>query len=121
MLRAAGVATSIQTTAVAGGESAIDHVVALCLELGVRRLSVMPFIPRGAGRARRDEYGLTSVGRRALRDWVKGRRGALSGRIDLRWLDFSARPIVVVEADGPVVREWATEASDEVIGRIPAA
>jgi hypothetical protein len=84
---------------------------------GVRR--IMPFIPRGNGLGRREEYELSSVQRRVLRELVAQKRRALTGRLDLRWLDFTARPIHVVEADGRVILESATEAKDDVICQIP--
>lgn len=119
-LLAAGVATSLQTTVVAGAGFAVESVAGFCLERGVRRLSVLPFLPRGRGRVRRGEFGLSCAERLALRDLVALKRRELSGRLDLRWLDFTARPIVVVEADGRVVLEAATEAMDRLLCEIPA-
>jgi MoaA/NifB/PqqE/SkfB family radical SAM enzyme len=118
-LVAAGVATSVQTTVVAGGARVVDWVADFCLEVRVRRLSVLPFIPRGSGNARRGEYGLSESERRALREHVACKRRALNGRLDVRWLDFTARPIHVVEPDGRVILEGATEAMDEVVCQIP--
>lgn len=118
-LVAAGVFTSVQTTVVAGGAWVVDWVAEFCLEARVRRLSILPFIPRGSGYERRDEYGLSSAERRALREQVKAKRRALNGRLDMRWLDFTARPIHVVEPDGRVVLEGATERMDEVVCHIP--
>ena len=118
-LLAAGVSTSVQTTVVAGGEWVVDWVARFCLEAGVRRLSVLPFIPRGSGYGRRDEYGLSSPERRALHDRVLAKRRALGGRLEVRWLDFTARPVHVVESDGRVVLEGATEGLDRVLCRIP--
>lgn len=120
-LLAAGVRASVQTTLVAGGAWVVDWVAAFCLETGVRRLSLLPFIPRGSGHERRGEYELSSSERRALRELVAHRRRALQGRLDVRWLDFTARPVHVVEADGRVLLERATEAMDEVLGHIPTA
>ena len=118
-LLAAGVSTSVQTTVVAGNGWVVNSVVQLCLTLGVRRLSILPFIPRGSGFGRRAEFGLSSTERDELRRDVKNKRRSLSGRLDLRWLDFTARPTYVVEADGQVVLEGATEATDRVLCWIP--
>ncbi len=76
-LLAAGVATSGQTTVVAGGAWVVDWVARFCLEAGVRRLSVLPFIPRGSGYGRRDEYGFSAPERPALHDRVVAKRRAL--------------------------------------------
>lgn len=119
-LVAAGVFTSVQTTVVAGGAWVVDWVSGFCLESRVRRLSILPFIPRGSGYERRGEYGLSSSERRALREHVKKQRRALNGRLDLRWLDFNTRPIHVVEPDGRLVLEGATERMDEVLYSIPS-
>jgi MoaA/NifB/PqqE/SkfB family radical SAM enzyme len=119
-LLAAGVAASVQTTVVAGGLGVVDQVAGFCLEVGVRRLSILPFIPRGEGNTRRDEYELSALERRALRDHVARKRAALRGRLEVRWLDFTARPVPVVEPDGRVILEGATEAHDEILCHIPA-
>ena len=120
-LLAAGVPTSVQTTVVSGGEWVVEWVAAFCREVGVRRLSILPFIPRGDGNVRREDYELTVSHRQSLRRLVSEERKALSGRLDLRWLDFTACPVPVVDADGTVVLEGATEAMDKVICRIPGS
>jgi len=118
-LVAAGIRTSVQTTVVAGAQEVVEWVSGFCLETKVRRLSIMPFISRGNGLVHREEYELSSIQRRALRELVAQKRRALTGRLDLRWLDFTARPILVVEADGRVILESATEAKDVLICHIP--
>jgi MoaA/NifB/PqqE/SkfB family radical SAM enzyme len=104
---------------VAGGEWVVEWVAAYCLKVGVRRLSILPFIPRGSGYERRDEYALTLNERGRLHELVRRKRKALNGRLDVRWLDFTARPVPVVEADGTVVIEGATESLDRRICEIP--
>ncbi|MBC8073973.1 MAG: radical SAM protein [Deltaproteobacteria bacterium] len=116
-LVAAGIATSVQTTVLAGSTETLDTVTALCLELHVRRLSVLPFIPRGHGRDHRDG-SLASTERRALRDRVKQLRRTHAGRLDVRWLDFASQPFHVLEADGRLVLECATEAFDRLLARV---
>jgi len=113
------VPASVQTTVVAGGEWVVDWMIAFCRQAGVRRLSVLPFIPRGSGAERAQEYELSLAARRDLREMVAHRRKALVGRLDLRWLDFTARPVPVVEADGRVLIERATESMDEILARLP--
>jgi MoaA/NifB/PqqE/SkfB family radical SAM enzyme len=118
-LVAAAVATSVQTTVVAGGTWVVDWVSEFCLAVGVRRLSILPFIPRGNGYGRQSEYGLSLFQRRTLRELVTNKRRTLNGRLEVRWLDFTTRPIHVVEPDGSVVLEGATEAMDKVLYQIP--
>lgn len=116
----AGVRTSVQTTVVAEADRVVDWMADFCLEAGIRRLSILPFIPRGNGAHLKDEFSLSSHQRRSLHDHIKKKRHQLNGRVDVRWLDFTARPILVVDADGSVVLEAATEATDKVLGHIPA-
>ncbi|MEZ4236809.1 MAG: radical SAM protein [Myxococcota bacterium] len=112
-LRAGGAALGLQTTAVRGGDDALDAVRQLCLAERVRRWSVLPFVPRGLGRDRRDDYGLADRDKRALRERVAGWRRTLRGRVDVRWLDFATRAVPVMEADGRLVLEGASEGVDQ--------
>jgi hypothetical protein len=47
------------------------------------------------------------------------KRQVLLGRLEVRWLDFASQPLPVVEADGRVVLERASEALDTVVAVIP--
>ena len=118
-LQSANIPTTVQTTIVAGGEWVLDWVANFCVAAQVRQLSILPFIPRGSGYRTQVEYGLTRTQRTALRESVRRKRHALTGRVDVRWLDFSSQPLYVVEADGRVVIEGATESLDEVVCVIP--
>jgi MoaA/NifB/PqqE/SkfB family radical SAM enzyme len=115
----AGVRPSVQTTIVSGGEWVAAWMADFCRSTGVTRLNILPFIPRGSGYGRRSEYELTTNQRNALQKSVREMRRALSGRLDVRWLDFTAQPVPVAEADGRVVLEGATEALDRVLCKIP--
>jgi MoaA/NifB/PqqE/SkfB family radical SAM enzyme len=118
-LISAGVPTSIQTTVVGGGEWVLDWMAEFCLAEKVRKLSILPFIPRGSGFRTKDDYGLTPAERAQLHKQVLRIRRPLLGRLDVRWLDFSARPVHVVEADGRVVLERASESMDTLLFTIP--
>jgi MoaA/NifB/PqqE/SkfB family radical SAM enzyme len=120
-LLAARVPLTVQTTIVAGGEWVVDWMASFCKAEGVRRLSILPFLPRGSGNLRRGEYELSEAQRRRLRALVSEKRKALSGRLEVRWLDFTARPVTVIEADGRVLLEGATESLDRVLFELPAA
>jgi MoaA/NifB/PqqE/SkfB family radical SAM enzyme len=119
-LLAAGVATSVQTTLVAGGGDVLAEMIAFCLDAGVKRLSLLPFIPRGDGAAREAEFALSDAERRGLRQAVAAQRRRLTGRLDLRWLDFATDTAPVVEADGRVLLEGPREARDTLLAVIPA-
>lgn len=114
-LLGAGVPASIQTT-VDTDTGVVDWMARFCLELGVRRLTILPLIPRGRAVTR---LGDATRSRRGVHAHVLGVRKALAGRLDVRWQDFAARPVPVVEPDGRVVLERATEAMDTLLGRIP--
>lgn len=118
-LLAEDVNTSIQTTLVAGKTAVIDWIAQYCLAVGVRRLNLLPFIPRGNGIHHRDEFALTSLQRRELRTVVQRTRHLLNGRVDVRWLDFNTKVIHVVEPDGRIILEGATETMDRLLYRIP--
>lgn len=118
-LVSAGIPTSVQTTVVSGGEWVLDWIADFCLSERVRRLSILPFIPRGNGNLTKGEYGLAPLDRTRLHEQVLSKRRALLGRLDVRWLDFSARPVHVVEADGRVVLERASESMDTLLFTIP--
>lgn len=118
-LISAGIPTSVQTTVVAGGEWVLDWMAEFCIAERVRKLSILPFIPRGSGYRTKGEFGLTSVARAQLHGQVLRKRRALLGRLDVRWLDFSTRPVHVVEADGRVVLERASESMDTLLCTIP--
>lgn len=118
-LLAAGIATGVQTTVVAGGEWVLDWVADFCVAERVRQLCILPFIPRGNGYRTQVEFGLTPARRAQLREAVRRKRHALQGRVDVRWLDFSSQAVPVVEADGRVVLERASESMDTVLGEIP--
>jgi len=120
-LLSARVAASVQTTLVAGGGDALADMIAFCLDAGVKRLSILPFIPRGDGATREAEFALSDGERHALRQDVAVQRRRLSGRLDLRWLDFTSDRVPVVEADGRVMLEGPREASDTLIAAIDAA
>jgi MoaA/NifB/PqqE/SkfB family radical SAM enzyme len=118
-LQRAGVATSIQTTAVAAGTSAVEWAIGFCLEQRIRRLSVLPLLLRGKGAKHRSDLALSTTEHRLLRELIWKRRRDLAGRLDLRWLDLTSAAIPVLETDGRVILEGATEARDKEIFRIP--
>jgi MoaA/NifB/PqqE/SkfB family radical SAM enzyme len=115
----AGIPTAVQTTIVSDGDWVLDWMADFCLAEGVRQLCILPFIPRGNGFRTQGEYGLTPSQRTALREHVRRKRRSLLGRLDVRWLDFSGRPLHVVEADGRVVLECASESMDTLLCTIP--
>jgi MoaA/NifB/PqqE/SkfB family radical SAM enzyme len=117
-LISARVKTSIQTTIVTGHLDVADWAIQFCLESGLKRISFLPFIPRGRGNETRGKYELSQSERRQLKELVKQKRRKLSSRLDIRLNDFNSTPIHVMESDGRFVRESATEARDVEVSRV---
>jgi MoaA/NifB/PqqE/SkfB family radical SAM enzyme len=118
-LLAAGIETSVQTTVVTRHLDVVLWVIRYCLDNKVRRVSFLPFIPRGSGLARQIEYGLTRAERIELRDLIKEKRRAHNRQLDIRLLDFNTHSVPVVEPDGRIILEGATETMDQLLGQIP--
>jgi MoaA/NifB/PqqE/SkfB family radical SAM enzyme len=118
-LLSAGVTVSVQTTIVAGRLDIVTWIIRFCVTNGVPRVSFLPFIPRGSGNSTRAKYELSRAERNELRDLIKQKRRELSGRLDIRLLDFNTRPIHVVEPDGRVILEGPAETSDILLFQIP--
>jgi len=116
-----GISASVQTTIISGHVDVVLWIIGFCIEQKVRRVSFLPFIPRGSGYERRAYYLLSQSERRELRALLKQKRREHCGRLDIRLLDFNSRPIHVVEPDGRVILESCTESSDVLLSRIPEA
>lgn len=114
-----GVKASVQTTIVHEHLEMVDWIINFCLSNKIKKVSFLPFIPRGHGFENRSLYGLTPAECRLLRESIRQNRKKYSSRLDIRLLDFSARPIHVVEPDGRIVLEGATEARDIMLFNIP--
>ena len=97
----------------------LDWAIEFCMKVGVTKLTVLPFVPRGNGWKQREQFELRASQRTALHNQVREKRRVLGNRLDLRWLDISASRIHVVEPDGRIVLERWSEASDQLVCRIP--
>ena len=114
-LIAAGVSTSVQTTIVNGHLDVIDWVIKFCLDNKIKLVSFLPFIPRGNGKENRGKYELSYDERRYLYNRVRQEKLKFGRRLDIRLLDFNSQSIHVVESDGRVVLEAATESRDVLL------
>jgi len=112
--------TTVQTTMLASNPEGFDAVLKLSLELGVHGLTVMPFIPRGSGLNRADDFALSEAQRRQARARVRQARRAFSGRLDLRWIDLVTKPFYVLEPDGRLVIEGRSERFDVELTQLGA-
>jgi MoaA/NifB/PqqE/SkfB family radical SAM enzyme len=91
-LLSARVAASVQTTLVAGGGDVLADMIAFCLDAGVKRLSLLPFIPRGDGATREAEFALPDAERREF-----------LGRVARERLELGARDRAVLVGDREMV------------------
>jgi MoaA/NifB/PqqE/SkfB family radical SAM enzyme len=113
------VSTAVQTTIISGHLDMVELMIQFCIENRVKRLSILPFIPRGSGYQERTQYELSSSERRDLQNLVTQQRRKLRSRIDIRLLDFNIQSIPVVEPDGQVLLESSTEARDILLYQLP--
>jgi MoaA/NifB/PqqE/SkfB family radical SAM enzyme len=120
-LLSAGVTVSVQTTIVAGRLDIVTWIIRFCLNNCVRRVSFLPFIPRGSGFPSRAQYELSRAERNELRNLIKQKRREHSSHLDIRLLDFNTHPIHVVEPDGRIILEGPAETSDILLFQIPHA
>lgn len=118
-LLSAGVTASVQTTIVASRLDIVTWIIGFCVNNRVQRVSFLPFIPRGSGYSTRAKYELSRIERNELRNLIKQKRRELSGRLDIRLLDFNTRPIHVVEPDGRLILEGSAESRDILLFQIP--
>ncbi len=108
-----GVGVSIQTTLIRGGELIVDEMAKFCIKERIRRLSFIPFLTRGKGKMHHETFSFLKGEKRAIREHIKRVRRLYSGRVDIRWLDFSLVPFYVVDTDGSLIIEHGTEEMDE--------
>lgn len=118
-LIASGIRTSIQTTIIHEHLDIVDWMIQYSQKNKVKRISFLPFIPRGSGHEKRGIYELSYNERYKLRDLVRQRRKEFNSIIDIRLLDFNIKQVPVVEPDGRVVMESSTETRDVLLYQIP--
>lgn len=110
--RDAGVRVSVQTVVTHRHPRAYLDSARFCLDHGLPKLSLIPFIPRGRGRDSADDHLLTAGERAQLDADVARLRREEGARLDVRVLDFWARDYYVVETDGKLMIERETEEAD---------
>lgn len=114
-----GIRTSVQCTIVSGCLDVVEWNIKFCLENRIKRLTFLPFIPRGEGYVNSDKFELNAAERYYLYSLIREKRRSLLSMIDIRLLDFNVRPIHVVEPDGRLLLEGNTESSDVLLYTIP--
>lgn len=118
-LRSAGIQVSLQSMIPANGAPIVDWMARFCREQGIKRLSLLPFVPRGKGAQDCEDLRLSAAQRRTLREQAKQKRREWRSWVDIRWLDFNAEPYLIVDTEGRIVQENGTDPSSQVRDQIP--
>jgi molybdenum cofactor biosynthesis enzyme MoaA len=114
VLRDAGARVSIQTVVSHRFPGAYLYVAEFCLDHGIGKLTLIPFIPRGRGAETAGDHALAPAERRQLAADVLRLRGS-ERALDVRVLDFVTKDYFVVETDGRLMIQRETEAADSVL------
>lgn len=117
-VRSKNIKVSVQSTLINGKTEMLHWLTAFCIDTGIKRLTILPFIPRGKGGESRADHEFSIPEREALKKLVKETRKKVHGHLDLRWIDFNSKPYHVVEPDGHIVLEGLNESQDVVLGSI---
>jgi MoaA/NifB/PqqE/SkfB family radical SAM enzyme len=117
--RDAGVPCSINSVITRGNQGSLRALVDLAAGLGCRKISFIPFVPRGRGAAHRSAFELSSAAYREVATEVDDLAEEFGGTIVVRQIDLRAKPYWIVENDLRLVRESWIEEQDHVV--LPAA
>jgi MoaA/NifB/PqqE/SkfB family radical SAM enzyme len=114
------ITTTVQTTIVSGHLDVVEWMVRFCLDNGVTKLRLLPFIPRGYGAERNTEFALSEKEKIVLHTLIMRLRKTVGKRLDIKLIDFNTSTVPVVEPDGNIILEGAMEGLDKIIGNIDA-
>jgi molybdenum cofactor biosynthesis enzyme MoaA len=117
-LMESGVSTAIQTVVTRQQPDVHEWVIDYCLQHGVRKLRLIPFIPRGRGVHTAGEFQLDPAARDRLDAAVDAARRNLGDRLDVEILDFWRHDYYVVETDGRLQIQRETDAADATFTHI---
>jgi molybdenum cofactor biosynthesis enzyme MoaA len=117
-LQDAGVATAIQTVVTREQPDVHSWAIDYCLRRGIRKLRLLPFVPRGRGIQSADEFQLDAHEHNSLLDAVTSARQRLTPDLDVRVLDFWERGYYVVETDGRLQIQRETDAADSTVAHV---
>jgi sulfatase maturation enzyme AslB (radical SAM superfamily) len=109
----AGIETSIHTLLYRGSNLDLEAWVTFLTSLGVHKVSFMTFVPRGRGRAYKDEWSFSGEELEELSRHIDQLSTKHRGKIIVRCLDFARKPYIVFETDGSINWQVAEEDLDE--------
>lgn len=119
MLIGAGIETSVHTLLYRGSELDLTAWTDFLVELGVHKVSLMTFVPRGRGRDFKEEWSFNEAELQDLSQQIDGVAARFRGKIIVRCLDFARKPYVVFETDGSVGWQVSEEIGDEYLYHVP--
>jgi MoaA/NifB/PqqE/SkfB family radical SAM enzyme len=114
-LRDAGVTTAIQTVVTRKRPHAHEWAIEYCLKRGIRKLRLIPFIPRGRGLVSAHEFQLDKTMHQQLIAAAAAAHEQLRDDLDVRVLDFWTQEYFVLETDGRLQIQRETDAADATI------
>jgi molybdenum cofactor biosynthesis enzyme MoaA len=114
----AGVTTGIQTVVTRRLPDVHNWMIDYCLQRGIRKLRLLPFVPRGRGLQAADLYQLSPEQHEHLETSVSEARRQLEGRLDVDILDFWIQDYYVLETDGQLQIQRETDTADSTIAHV---
>lgn len=113
--RTAGVPCSINTVVSRKNRRELSDLTKFAADLDCRKISFIPFVPRGRGLQQRSSFELSASQLPAVRTEILGLSVAFDGRIVVRCIDLRAKPYWIVENDLSLVEESWIESADRVV------
>jgi len=109
-----GLDVSIHTLVTGNRPFDIDSWVEHVWKLGAHKISFLPFVARGRGLTRLDEFSLSSVEIGKLKSLIHDCAHRYRGRITVRYVDLIDQDYLVTETSGKVVIQRSVESLDEI-------
>ena len=113
--RLAGVPCSINTVVTRGNRHRLRPLAQLAVDLDCRKITFIPFVPRGRGLAARSTFELTPADRALVAEQVAALAGELARTLVVREIDLRTKPYWIVENNLSLVVESWIEDRDRVV------
>lgn len=117
-LVSADVPTTVQCVVTRRRVDVCETMIQYCLDRRIKKLRFVPFVPRGRGLERADEFQLTSEDRLQLAIAVQQARKQLWGEVDVDILDYWVQEYFVLETDGRLQIQRETDAADSTVAQV---
>jgi MoaA/NifB/PqqE/SkfB family radical SAM enzyme len=111
----ANIQVAIQTVVTQRQPDVHGWAIRYCMDLGIGKLRLVPFVPRGRGMLTVDAYQLNPGQRAGLEEAIQEARRELGHRLDVDMLDFWTHDYFVIETDGELQVQRETDTSDSTV------